>query len=65
MGWPLMLQTTVGAARNTSRPYSEHCKGGWLSGSRPIHGKSGSNVSRPYSGGGALLVKFSGSVRAC
>jgi len=77
VGWPLMLQTTVGAAGvtsrpysasptvraagNTNRPYKEHCKGSSLSGCLPNHYKGGSNVSRPYSVRGALLVSFSRS----
>ena len=72
MGWPLMLQTTIGAAGvtsrpysasptvraagNTNRPYREHCKGGWLSGWLPTHCKGGSNVNRPYSVGRGALL---------
>ena len=72
MGWLLMLQTTVGAAGvtsrpysasptvraagNTNRPYREHCKGGWLSGWLPTHCKGGSNVNRPYSVGRGALL---------
>jgi len=62
---PYSASPTVRAAGKINCPYREHCKGGSLPGCLPSHCKSGSNVSRPYSVGGALLLSFSRSDILC